>query len=53
MQNAAVLICAPPSANVTVKRPSRPREYLTEREVDKLIDAAGKTGGDIAMPLPS
>ncbi|MFZ0354311.1 MAG: tyrosine-type recombinase/integrase, partial [Pseudolabrys sp.] len=42
MQNAAVLICAPPSANVTVKRPSRPREYLTEREVDKLIDAAGK-----------
>jgi integrase len=30
---------APTSANVTV-RPGRPREYLTEREIDKLMDAA-------------
>ena len=30
---------APTAANVTV-RESRPREYLTEREVDRLIEAA-------------
>jgi type 1 fimbriae regulatory protein FimE len=31
---------APTSANVTV-RSARPREYLTEREIEKLMDAAG------------
>jgi len=40
MENASVLECAPRSVNVTVKRPTRPREYLTEREVEKLMDAA-------------
>ena len=40
MENASVLECAPRSVNVTVKRPTRPREYLTEREIEKLIDAA-------------
>jgi integrase len=30
---------APTSTNVTV-RPRRPREYLTEREIEKLMDAA-------------
>src|SRR6266550_711123 len=34
--------CTPPMAlNVTVRRPSRPREYLTEREIEKLMKAAG------------
>ena len=40
MENATVLECAPRSVSVTVKRPARPREYLTEREIEKLIDAA-------------
>jgi type 1 fimbriae regulatory protein FimE len=41
MENTAAVECAPRSVNVTVKRPSsRPREYLTEHEVEKLIDAA-------------
>ena len=40
MENASVLECAPRSVSVTVKRPARPREYLTEREIEKLIDAA-------------
>ena len=40
---ASVLECAPRSVNVTVRKPSsRPREYLTEREVEKLIDTAGE-----------
>ena len=43
MENTAVISCAPRSVNVTVRKPSsRPREYLTEREVEKLIDTAGK-----------
>ena len=42
MENTAVISCAPRSVNVTVRKPSsRPREYLTEREVEKLIDTAG------------
>ena len=40
MGNASVLECAPRSVSVTVRRPARPREYLTEREIEKLIDAA-------------
>ena len=32
----------PRSVSVTVRRPARPREYLTEREIEKLIDAAGE-----------
>ena len=39
---------APTALNVTVaatrkqvRRSARPREYLTEREIEKLIDAAG------------
>ena len=30
------------AVNVTVSRPARPREYLTEREIEKLIKAAGE-----------
>ena len=30
------------AVNVTVGRSARPREYLTEREVEKLIKAAGE-----------
>jgi hypothetical protein len=37
MENVAVIICAPSSVSVTVRRPARPREYLTEREIEKLI----------------
>ena len=38
-----VISCAPRSVNVTVRKPSsRPREYLTEREVEKLIDTASE-----------
>src|SRR6516165_10065452 len=33
---------APMAVNVTVRRPTRPREYLTEREIEKLIKAAGE-----------
>jgi type 1 fimbriae regulatory protein FimE len=42
MENTASVLCAPRSVNVTVRRPTRPREYLTEREIEKLIDAASK-----------
>ena len=43
MENTAVISCAPRSVNVTVRKPfSRPRKYLTEREVEKLIDTAGE-----------
>src|SRR6516165_8558076 len=41
MENAAAILCAPTSVSVTVRRPSRPREYLTEREIEKLIKTAG------------
>jgi type 1 fimbriae regulatory protein FimE len=30
------------AVNVTVGRPARPREYLTEREIERLIKAAGE-----------
>src|SRR5262245_51185780 len=39
MEIAEATLRAPTSANVTV-RSGRPREYLTEREIDKLMDAA-------------
>src|SRR5215470_19625346 len=39
MEIAGARLRAPTSANVTV-RAARPREYLTEREVEKRIDAA-------------
>jgi integrase len=43
MENTAVISCAPRSVNVTVRKPSsRPREYLTEREVEKPIDTASE-----------
>ena len=38
--NAAAILCAPTSVSVTVRPPTRPREYLTEREIEKLIKAA-------------
>src|SRR4249920_2805463 len=41
MENETAVMCAPRSVNVTVKRPTRPREYLTEKEIEKLINAAG------------
>src|SRR6516164_7601327 len=42
MENTAPGTCAPMAVNVTVRRPTRPREYLTEREIEKLIKAAGE-----------
>src|SRR5215468_6246870 len=42
MENAVPVLCAPSSVSVTVRRPTRPREYLTEREIEKLIKAAGE-----------
>src|SRR5215468_7857463 len=42
MENAEVALCASRGANVTVRRSARPREYLTEREIEKLIKAAGE-----------
>jgi hypothetical protein len=42
MENAAAILCAPTSVSVTVRRPARSREYLTEREIEKLIKAAGE-----------
>jgi type 1 fimbriae regulatory protein FimE len=43
MENMALVDRPLTAVNVTVRRPSsRPREYLTEREVEKLIDAASE-----------
>jgi integrase len=42
MEKTAPGMCAPMAVNVTVRRPTRPREYLTEREIEKLIKAAGE-----------
>ena len=42
MENTAPGMHAPMAVNVTVDRPGRPREYLTEREIEKLIKAAGE-----------
>ena len=42
MENTAPGMHAPMAVNVTVDRPVRPREYLTEREIEKLIKAAGE-----------
>ena len=42
MENTAPGMHAPMAVNVTVRRPTRPREYLTEREIEKLIKAAGE-----------
>ena len=42
MGNPLVERCASAAVNVTVRSP-RPREYLTEREIDRLIDAAKGT----------
>src|SRR5215470_1048240 len=39
MENTHVEACASRAVNVTV-RSGRPREYLTEREIDRLIEAA-------------
>jgi integrase len=41
MENAMLEMSVPARVNVTVKRSTRPREYLTEREIEKLIEAAG------------
>src|SRR5262245_48416426 len=41
MENTAAVVCAPRPVNVTVRSGQRrPREYLTETEIEKLIDAA-------------
>ena len=42
MEKTAPGMLAPMAVNVTVRRPTRPREYLTEREIEKLIKAAGE-----------
>ena len=52
MENTAAVICAPRSVNVTVRRPARPREYLTEREIEKLMELPAKTDGDTGTPPP-
>jgi integrase len=39
MANTHVKLAAPTAQNVTV-RSGRPREYLTEREIERLMDAA-------------
>ena len=36
-----------------VRRSARPREYLIEREIEKLMDAAACNPGVIGTPLPS
>jgi type 1 fimbriae regulatory protein FimB/type 1 fimbriae regulatory protein FimE len=41
MENTVLEMSVPARVNVTVKRSTRPREYLTEREIEKLIDVAG------------
>src|SRR5262245_42181663 len=41
MENMYTEESAPNAVNVTVKH-SRPREYLTEKEIERLIDAAGE-----------
>ena len=46
MEKTAPGVCAPMAVNVTVRRPTRPREYLTEREIEKLIKAAGENRCD-------
>ena len=54
MENTAPGMHAPTAVNVTVDRPVRPREYLTEREIEKLIKAAGENrSGAIGTPRPS
>jgi integrase len=40
MENPHIKLCASKAQTVTV-RSARPREYLTEREIEKLMDAAG------------
>ena len=42
MEKTAPGMHAPMAVNVTVDRAVRPREYLTEREIEKLIKAAGE-----------
>ena len=41
MENIAPVTSAPRAVNVTVQRSKGPRDYLTEKEIEKLIDAAG------------
>ena len=41
MENAMLEMSVPARVSVTVKRSTRPRDYLTEREIEKLIEAAG------------
>jgi integrase len=40
VENLASFEEASTAVNVTVRKKSRPREYLTEREIEKLMDAA-------------
>ena len=46
MENTAPGMHAPTAVNVTVGRSARPREYFTEREIEKLIKAAGENRWD-------
>ena len=55
MENPHVELAAPASVSVTVaasrrsdRRSSRPREYLTEREIEKLLAAAGDNQPSLA-----
>ena len=50
MENSQLRRPAPTSVNATVGR--RGREYLTEREVERLIEAASRTGLGIGAPPP-
>ena len=51
MENSRLREAASTAVNVTVGR--RSREYLTEREVERLIEAAKLTAADIGTPRPS
>src|SRR6476620_8675707 len=41
VENLAPIMCASRAVNVTVRRSKQPRDYLTEKEIEKLIAAAG------------
>jgi hypothetical protein len=41
VENLHPLLPAPTAVNVTVRQRQRPREYLTEREIERLMKAAG------------
>jgi len=53
VENLQPSLPAPTAVNVTVRQRQRPREYLTEREIERLMKAAGNNRWAIGMPPPS